>query len=360
MNPASLIPTADALVAHWGWFQFFLMLTFPLHLLAMNATLGTALVAAIAHKMPGEHHRGLSHELAKSLPFLVAFTVNLGVAPLLFVNVLYGHMLYSSTVLMGLFWLAIIPILIIAYYLAYFYDFSFKRLGNLAMPVVLLVLTLLLVVGFIFTNNMTMMISPASWTRWFTTPGGTLLNLSDPTLLARYLHMMTGSLAVGGLFVALYSATILKGQSAVSAAGIKLGMTLFSWLTLLQIVVGTWFLLVLSPEVMKRFMGGAVGATALFAAGILLALATLFTGFKRMVWPTVWLTLPLVYVMSFMRDSVRTGYLAPFFDMSTVPVKVQWSPLAFFLVTLIFGVGLIVWMVLQLPALKRTGPDNGQ
>jgi len=234
MNPAGLIPTADALVAHWGWFQFFLMLTFPLHLLAMNAMLGTALVAVIAHLMPGEQHRGLSHELAKSLPFLVAFTVNLGVAPLLFVNVLYGQMLYSSTVLMGLFWLAIIPVLIIAYYLAYLYDFSFKRLGNLAMFVVLLVLALLLVVGFLFTNNMTMMISPASWTRWFTTPGGTLLNLSDPTLFARYLHMMTGSLAVGGLFVALYSATVLKGESAVSEAGIKVGMTVFSWLTLLQ------------------------------------------------------------------------------------------------------------------------------
>ncbi|MGB4598664.1 MAG: hypothetical protein WBI04_01650 [Trichlorobacter sp.] len=360
MNPAGLIPTADALVAHWGWFQFFLMLTFPLHLLAMNAMLGTALVAVIAHLMPGEQHRGLSHELAKSLPFLVAFTVNLGVAPLLFVNVLYGQMLYSSTVLMGLFWLAIIPVLIIAYYLAYLYDFSFKRLGNLAMFVVLLVLALLLVVGFLFTNNMTMMISPASWTRWFTTPGGTLLNLSDPTLFARYLHMMTGSLAVGGLFVALYSATVLKGESAVSEAGIKVGMTVFSWLTLLQIVVGTWFLLALSPEIMKRFMGGTVGATALFAAGMLLAVATLFTGFKRMLWPTVWLTLPLVYVMSFMRDSVRTGYLAPYFDMSMVPVKVQWSPLVFFLVTLLFGVGLVVWMVLQLPALKKTGHTSGQ
>jgi len=79
-----------------------------------------------------------------------------------------------------------------------------------------------------------------------------------------------------------------------------------------------------------------------------------------MLWPTVWLTLPLVYVMSFMRDSVRTGYLAPYFDMSMVPVKVQWSPLVFFLVTLLFGVGLVVWMVLQLPALKKTGHTSGQ
>lgn len=353
MNPATLIPAADTLTAHWGWFQFLLMLTFPLHLFAMNALLGTALTAFIAHLFPDRAHRELSHELAKALPFLVAFTVNLGVAPLLFVNVLYGHLLYSSTVLMGLFWLAVIPLLIIAYYLAYIYDFSFKRLGNLAMFIVLVVLVLLMGVGFIFSNNMTMMISPASWIRWFATPGGTLLNLSDPTLLARYLHMMTGALAVGGLFVALYASTRLQHDAETAEIGTRFGMQLFSWLTLLQVVIGTWFLLRLPAGVMKRFMGGDSLSTALFAAGVILALATLVTGFKRLVLPTLWLTLALVYVMSFMRDSVRTGFLAPYFDLTAVAVNVQWSPLIFFLVTLVLGIGLIVWMLARLINAKK-------
>jgi hypothetical protein len=353
VNPATLIPTADTLTAHWGWFQFLLMLTFPLHLVAMNAMLGTALTAFIAHLFPGRAHQELSHALAKALPFLVAFTVNLGVAPLLFVNVIYGHLLYSSTVMMGLFWLAVIPLVIIAYYLAYIYDFSFKKLGNLALFAVLVVLVLLMLVGFIFSNNMTIMISPASWVRWFNTPGGTLLNLSDPTLLARYLHMMTGSLAVGGLCVALYASTVLKHDTEVSEVGITLGMRIFSWLTLLQVCVGLWFLLVLPSEVMKRFMGGDLVSTVLLAVGLLMALATLVTGFKRMVWPAVLLTLPLVYVMSFVRDSVRTGYLAPYFDMTKVPVTVQWSPLIFFLVTLVCGLVVIVWMLSKLPVMKK-------
>lgn len=353
MNPATLIPTADTLTAHWGWFQFLLMLTFPLHLIAMNAMLGTALTAFIAHLFPGRAHRELAHELAKALPFLVAFTINLGVAPLLFVNVIYGHLLYSSTVLMGLFWLAVIPILIIAYYLAYIYDFSFKKLGNLAMFILLIVLALLMSVGFIFSNNMTMMISPASWTRWFATSGGTLLNLVDPTLLSRYLHMMTGALAVGGLCVALYSSVVLRHDKDVSEAGVKLGMQLFTWLTGLQLLVGTWFLLTLPSEIMKRFMGGTTVATGLLATGILLAFASLITGYQRRVMPTLWLTLPLVYVMSFMRDSVRTGYLAPYFDMTKVPANVQWSPLIFFLVTLVLGIGVVVWMLSRLQIFKK-------
>lgn len=353
MNPAVLIPTADTLTAGWGWFQFLLMLTFPLHLLAMNAMLGTALIAFVAHLLPGQQHRDLAHELAKALPFLVAFTVNLGVAPLLFVNVIYGHLLYSSTVLMGLFWLAVIPIMILAYYMVYIYDFSFKKLGNLAMFLLLAALVLLMAVGFIFTNNMTMMISPASWERWFSVSNGSLLNLADPTLLARYLHMITGSLAVGGLCVALYAQVVLKRQPTVSEAGVRIGMQCFSWLTLLQLVVGTWFLMTLTPEVLKRFMGGDTLATIYFAAGVLLALATLVTGFRRQVLATVWLILPLVYVMSFMRDSVRTGYLAPYFDMTKVPTNVQWSPLIFFLVTLVLGIGVVVWMLTKLPALKK-------
>lgn len=353
MNPASLIPVADTLTVPWGWFQFLLMLTFPLHLFAMNAMLGTGLAAFIAHLFPGRDHRELAHELAKALPFLVAFTVNLGVAPLLFVNVVYGHLLYSSTVLMGMYWLAVIPLVIIAYYLVYIYDFSFKRLGNLAMFSVLIVLVVLMLVGFIFTNNMTMMISPASWTRWFSMPGGTLLNLGDPTLIARYLHMMTGSLAVGGLFVALYSATVLQHNQGVSTVGVRLGMQLFSWLTLLQLLMGTWFLVSLPTDVMHRFMGGESLATLLLVLGLFLAVGSLILGFKQKFMATAGLVLPLVYVMSFMRDSVRIASLAPYFDSSKTPVNVQWSPLILFLVTLIIGLLLIAWMVSRLMNLKK-------
>lgn len=352
MNPASLIPVADTLTAPNGWFQFFLMLTFPLHLFAMNALLGAGMVTLISHLHPGRAYRDLSHELAKVLPFLVAFTVNLGVAPLLFVNVIYGHLLYTSTVLMGVFWLAVIPLVIIAYYVVYIYDFKFKQLGNFAMFVVLLVLAILLAVAFIFTNNMTLMITPTAWSRWFDKPGGTLLNLGDPTLLARYLHMIIGSLAVGGLFTAWYATTILKHAVEVAEHGRRLGMQLFAWLTLVQLGTGIWFLMTLPQETIRTFMGGDMLATILLIGGSVLALATLLAGFKRLVVPAVWLTIPLVYVMSFMRDIVRGSSLAPFFDPASVPVQVQWSPLVLFLVSLVAGLAVVAWMLLQLMKLK--------
>jgi hypothetical protein len=39
----------DTISVSWGWFQFLLLLTFPLHLLAMNAMLGGLAIGIIQH-----------------------------------------------------------------------------------------------------------------------------------------------------------------------------------------------------------------------------------------------------------------------------------------------------------------------
>jgi hypothetical protein len=57
--------------------------------------------------------------------------------------------------------------------------------------------------------------------------------------------------------------------------------------------------------------------------------------------------------MSFIRDVVRGNFLAPYFNPTTVPVQVQWSPLIFFLVTLVLGLVLIVWILSRLINVKK-------
>ena len=80
----ALLPSPDTIPVAWGYFKFLLMLVFPLHLILMNAMVGTAAIAAYACLKKDESLKRLAHELAKALPFLVAFAVNLGVAALLF------------------------------------------------------------------------------------------------------------------------------------------------------------------------------------------------------------------------------------------------------------------------------------
>jgi len=52
---------------------------------------------------------------------------HLGVAPLLFLQVLYGRLFFTSSILMAGFWLAVVPLLIVAYYCAYVVAFRGQR-----------------------------------------------------------------------------------------------------------------------------------------------------------------------------------------------------------------------------------------
>ena len=107
MDPLSLIPTPDAIPVHWGWFKFFLILTFFLHLLFMNTMLGIAIIALARSLSDVGRTEAVNREISQKLPYTIAFAVNMGVAPLLFIQVLYGQFIYTSSVLMAVYWLSI-------------------------------------------------------------------------------------------------------------------------------------------------------------------------------------------------------------------------------------------------------------
>ena len=92
----SIIPTADTIPVHWLWFQVLLIFTFFVHMILMNFILGGSLLTlwdVFRGRKTGKN--------AGSIPTLIALTVNFGVPPLLFVQVLYGHLFYSSSVMVA-------------------------------------------------------------------------------------------------------------------------------------------------------------------------------------------------------------------------------------------------------------------
>ncbi len=68
--------------------------------------------------------------------------------------------------------------------------------------------------------------------------------------------MITGGLAIGGLFVALYATVAVSYERQVVEVGITYGIRIFTWMTALQVLVGTWYLLSLPPAIKALFMGG--------------------------------------------------------------------------------------------------------
>lgn len=340
-----IIPQADMIPVSWGWLQFLLLLTFPLHLLAMNAMVGGLAIGIVQHVKGGELQKKLAHRIAVALPLVIAFVVNFGVAPLLFVQVLYGQFVYSSAVLMGIFWISIIPILIVGYYGAYLYDFKFKSLGMFGPVIAVVVFGLLLLIGFFFSNNMLLMSLPDHFSEYFAHKNGTLLVVDHVTFWPRYLHMMCGALAVGGLFVGLLGRFRKTADLELAAHCERLGLRTFLVLTLVNVVFGFWYLLSLPNQQMMFFMGGNMGATVALFVALLAVIGAVFVAYKKMFWLAFFHAVLIVVLMTFLRSWLRSDYLSEYFTLDQLQVVPQYSPLIMFLVTLVGGLACIGWLL---------------
>ena len=343
MNPVNLIPVPDTIPVHWAWFQVLLIVTFVLHLLFMNAMLGSSIIALFREFKIDKDADTMNFQTAEKLPYTIAFTVNMGVAPLLFIQVLYGHFIYTSSILMAAYWLSIILLLILAYYAAYIYDFKFNAMGRSRTIFISISVILLLWIGFVFTNNMVMMIQPEIWASYFRNPFGTLLGLKEPMLIPRYLHFVVASVAVAGLLQAIF--WTVKQQEPVSKQAVRSGLNWFVWATCIQFIVGIWFLISLPEDKMMLFLGRAPLHSALLALGIVLGGAAVVSAAQNKVWPTSALALITVVDMVLVRDLLRSAYLKPYFSPKQLTVVPEYSPMILFLVAFAAGLAIIAYMI---------------
>ncbi len=345
MDPASLIPIPDTIPAPWGVFELLLILTFFAHLLFMNTMLGTALIAWVREMRAQPTDPPPCQDIANKLPYTIAFAVNFGVAPLLFLQVLYGHFIYTSSILMGVYWLSIIGLLILGYYSAYLYKMATNLPAASRKQTLTTSILLLLVIAFLFVNNITLMQTPQTWEVYFHRPDGTFLNLADPTLLPRYLHFVVASVATGGLSLAILAFFQRKKDAPGAAKRISVGMKWFTYATVVEIGTGIPFLFSLPKNVHHLFVGGAPLHTTLFLASLIAAVCCLYYGNKERVWPATTAMAATILFMVLVRDLARQAYLAPYFHPSDLQVVPQWSPMFLFLAVLVIGIAIIIYML---------------
>ena len=105
------------------------VVTLSLHFVAVEMLLGRPAGGGGAQPVPVSPHAGVAaRALARRLTVVMTFVINLGVPPLLFAQVLYGRALYTSSVLIGIYWIAIVPVLMLTYWLLY--QFSARLEGG--------------------------------------------------------------------------------------------------------------------------------------------------------------------------------------------------------------------------------------
>ncbi len=182
------------------------ILTLSLHFTAMLMMLGSILVAtwlSLRSRSGGSRtiQASAAFSLARRLPIVMTYVINLGVPPLLFAQVLYGRALYTSSVLIGVYWISVIVLLTLCYWLLYKFAARIEA-GKRAWPFGLTAWLLAGAIAKIYTMNMTLMIRPAAWSEMYSkTATGILLPTGDPTMMVRWLFMLAGGLVIAGLWM---------------------------------------------------------------------------------------------------------------------------------------------------------------
>ncbi len=345
-NLINIIPNPDPLPVAAGWFQFLLHLTYYLHLISVGIMFSIAISMAVGYfkGKSDENWLAFGKEMGHLLPFTIAFAVNMGVAPLLFIQVLYGNFFYTASTLIGTNWILLIVILILGYYGAYWISFRESGKPGTKRFLSLFVSIVLAWTGFILVNVNTLMMRPMEWKSYFSHMGGFHLNTGDPTMLPRYTFYVFFLLAIGGLFIAVYSK--IKFGENNSKPWIAYGSSLSGYSSFLTLPSFILYMRILPHNIREVFIFGDVVWTIVSIICFSGIIVTGYLALKRKIIPaSVVMGINLV-VFVIMRGKLRSLFLEPFSEkLSSIGTNTQYGVMILFLVTLVAGLGLVFWML---------------
>jgi hypothetical protein len=333
------------------------IVTLALHFVAVEMLLGGLLIAVLlslcSSSSPGHV---TARALGRRLTVVMTYVINLGVPPLLFAQVLYGRALYTSSVLIGVYWISIVFVLCATYWLLYRFSARLEA-GKSAWWVGLSAWVLAGYVARMLSTNMTLMLRPEVWRDMYSASGmGAYLPKGDPTMEPRWLMMMAGGLFMGGLWlVYLAGRRTFTAEEKHFAAGF--GGKLAAAFGLVYLIAGIWAARV-QPDAVKSglathslyhwFAYAGYGWVALVMVAVLVGG---FAGFARITanwigWAVALLALLVELTLVIYRDAVRdVSLLAKGFDVWNRTVVTNWSVVILFLLLFVGGLGVVGWLI---------------
>lgn len=344
-------------------FQVLMIVTWIFHIAFVHMTLGTAALAIYAFykRAPGTYWEQLSMAMTKAAKIGVSLLIVLGVAPLLFTQVIYDPQWYTASVLSARWLIAFIFTLIIGYcsWFVFYYsnhEGAKKRLGVFA----LIGLALFLLDGLIMHVLSYQSLLPDQWMNWYApqgvvdTRGAKLHAIQWP----RYLFIISLSLPALGLYLLAYADYFRDRPDrtpAYLAFTRALGHRLAVWgLIIAFALLLTWQLThPASTRLGEHPVGWLLGAS-------LLALAWWVHrwGMKVHGYLPLLAGLGVVGILAVWRELIRIRYMLPFgYDITDYTVHADWPSMMLFFSTFI-GVGGLVGGFF-LTAIYRAGRVQG-
>jgi hypothetical protein len=338
-----LIPAADPLglpVPLWILLAL-KVFGFFLHLIFMNLWLAGLPVALILLRSKP----AVAERLFHALPFFMAFGINAGIVPLLFLQTIFPQFFYPATILQAWFWFAVIPLLLIAYYGVYLASF-----GKFRVAAALTATVLIIIIGLMFSSAMTLTASPQAWPRIFldsarggAVDGGYFYFTRE--VLLRFLlvvGMAFGTLATYFVILAEWSAKptdktdlrrlvliYLLGAMVYAIAGAIYGSTF------LQSLPRLWFFV----------------AASAWLASVLFAASYWRQPNRAKAIGLIATQLSVLLANAIARQWVQVSELMKWYDPNKTPIRGEWASFALFIFMLVIALVLIGWI--GLTALRR-------
>lgn len=328
--------------------------TLSLHFVAVQMLLGGLLAAtAISLVARRSESRTAAAALARRLPVVMTYVINLGVPPLLFAQVLYGRALYTSSVLIGALWISVIGLLMACYWLLYRFSARLEA-GRTAWWIGAAAWLLAGGIAKIYTANMTLMLRPEVWQAMYAnSAAGAQAVAGDPALFPRWIAMLCASLMMAGLWM-LYLAgrgtfTDRERQFLARAGGgLTLAMSGLVFYSLRQVIAAQPGAVQSALRSHPLYGYAAMGWVAAALLAVVLAVAALV--WKRVSpavsWGAVVAGAFAAASIAIYRDGIRdVTLLTKGFDVWQRVVATNWSVVGLFLALFVAGLGALGWLI---------------
>lgn len=207
INTLYALRSSSGLPSHPAIFLVLLVLTWALHMIAVHVMLGSTALSLLGAFSANAFWRRLARTMLDTAKVAVSLAIVIGVAPLLFVQVIYDPFWYVSNVLSARWAIAFIVLLLVAYWAMYHHYFVGKHDASGASRWSLAVsLLLLLGAGFIMHVLTSQALRPELWMAWYAPEGH--LETSGSGIhefnLARFLFFIILAIPVTGAWLLGY------------------------------------------------------------------------------------------------------------------------------------------------------------
>lgn len=331
-------------------FIILMVLTFAIHIIFVNFVVGSS-IFAIYGALKGEGHWArLSKSLVKATPITNSVAILIGIAPLLFYQVVYDPFWYVSNTLSAWWVLGFLLFLMIGYFAAYIFYLKGESSPGLGKLAGIVTVVMFFLVAFTMHNLNYQALLPEKWFSWYIK--GLEVDTSGSSLhafqLPRLLHFLVPAFAMIGIYFMLYAWYFSKREDFspdylnwVGTLGAKLAL----YASLIQALVGFWWLF--SVPAKFSFHTNPFFLLAFLSALVLLAF--LFKAQRdpaKNAIPAFILAFITVLLMASAREALRVLYFAEVkYSPFDYKVNLDLGSTALFFVTFLMGLVIIGYQV---------------